>query len=148
MEFLDSNLFKAFYWAAIELNFTRAAECAAMTQSGISQQIAKLEDQMEVALFERVNKQVFLTEAGRKLLQYIEQQHDELTNLKEIVHSEQQIVSGLVRYAMPQSCLFTPHYPLLLQKHHDYPDVQLRIELCPNDEVVAKLLDQNIDFGF
>ena len=89
MDFLDSNLFKAFYWAAAELNFTKAAKRASMTQSGISQQVAKLEQQIGIPLFERVNKQVFLTQAGKQLLQYVEQQGDELAKLKESIHSEQ-----------------------------------------------------------
>lgn len=148
MEFLDSSLFKAFYWAATELSFTRAAQRAAMTQSGISQQVAKLETQLGVPLFERVNKQVFLTLAGQLLLQYIERQNDEIAKLKESIHSEQQIVSGQVHYAMPQSCLFTPHFPQLLEKRKMFPEVQLKVDLCPNEEVFAKLVNKEIDFGF
>lgn len=148
MEFLDSSLFKAFYWAATELNFTRAAQKAAMTQSGVSQQVAKLEAQLRVPLFERVNKQVFLTPAGDQLMQYIDRQNDEIAKLKEFIHSELQVVSGQVRYAMPQSCLFTPHFAELLEKRKTFPEVRLKVDLCPNEEVFAKLLGREIDFGF
>ena len=148
MDFLDSNYFKAFYWAAKELNFTRASEKAGMTQSGISQQINKLENQLNVILFERVNKQVYLTEAGKLLFKYIEQQYDELFKLREIIHNEKIVASGTVKYAMPHSCLMTPHFQMLLKKRQDYPGVQLKVELCPNNEVTSQVLNKEIDFGF
>lgn len=148
MENLDSNLFKAFVHAATDLNFTAAARRAGMTQSGISQHIAKLEEQMGVSLFERVNKKVALTRPGRLLLAYIENQKDTLAKLREAIHSETQVLAGPVRYAMPQSCLFTPHFPLLLKDRREFPGVTLSVELCPNEVVFERLLSQQIDFGF
>ena len=40
---LDTTAMKAFYHAATTQNFTEAAQRAHMTQSGVSQHIAKLE---------------------------------------------------------------------------------------------------------
>jgi DNA-binding transcriptional LysR family regulator len=145
---LDSSLFKAFVFAARELNFTRAAEKAAMTQSGVSQKIAKLEAQVGQALFSRVNKNLFLTEAGHTLLSFIEQQQDELQNLFEKLGHGQRTVRGPVRYAMPHSCLFTPHFPQLLKAREHFPDVTLKISLISNEEIVRMLVAREIDFGF
>ncbi|OYZ11959.1 MAG: hypothetical protein B7Y39_19090 [Bdellovibrio sp. 28-41-41] len=50
---IDTRLFKAFLAAAIAENFTQAAEKAGMTQSGISQHIAKLEEQVGVGPTQR-----------------------------------------------------------------------------------------------
>lgn len=145
---IDSALFKAFLFAAKELNFTRAAQRAAMTQSGVSQKIAKLEAQVGQPLFLRVNKAISLTETGQILLDYIEKQQDELEKLFEDLGQGTCTLSGLVRYGMPHSCLFTPHFPLLLEAREKFPKVHLKVELCPNDEVIEKVINRELDFGF
>jgi DNA-binding transcriptional LysR family regulator len=145
---LDSGLFKAFLYAARELNFTRAAGLAGMTQSGVSQKIAKLEAELGRSLFARVNKSLSLTEAGIRLLDYIEKQQGDLAQLFESLGEGSRSLAGPVRYAMPHSCLFTPHFPLLLKARMDFSEVSLTVDLCPNEEVVAKVLDRSIDFGF
>lgn len=47
-------------------SFSRAAEELGMTQTAISKQIAQLERDLGIALFERRNRAVFLTEEGRR----------------------------------------------------------------------------------
>jgi len=145
---LDSSLFKAFLHAARELNFTRAAEKAAMTQSGVSQKISKLEQQVGQSLFLRVNKSISLTEAGLVLLDYIERQQDELDGLFEKLGVSQKSPKGPVRYAMPHSCLFTPHFPLMLEERKKFAAVTLKVSLCSNEDVTQMLLNWEIDFGF
>lgn len=145
---LDSGSFKAFMAAAKALNFTTAAQQAAMTQSGISQKVARLERQLSAQLFTRINKKVSLTKAGEILLGYIEEQLDETSRLFERVQGEVGRLAGKVRYAMPHSCLFTPHFPLLLKKREKFPQVDLEVGLIPNEAIFKKLLDEEIDFGF
>jgi len=145
---IDSSLFKAFLFAAKELNFTRAAQKAALTQSGVSQKIGRLEAQIGLPLFLRVNKSVSLTEAGQVLLDFIERQQDELENLFEELGQGARALSGVVRYGMPHSCLFTPHFPLLLNARERFPRVSLKVELCANEEVIERLLRRELDFGF
>lgn len=145
---IDSALFKAFVFAARELNFTRAAALAGLTQSGVSQKIAKLEADIGSPLFIRINKTISLTETGRFLLDYIEKQQNDLEDFFESIGKGARSLAGPVAYAMPHSCLFTPHFPLLLEARAGFPEVSLKVDLCPNEEVIAKLLDRRIDFGF
>lgn len=65
MEFHQLRYFIA---AAETLNFSRAAEQVHVTQPALSRQIAALEQEIGVDLFDRVRKRVHLTEAGRFLL--------------------------------------------------------------------------------
>jgi LysR family transcriptional activator of nhaA len=60
-----------YFWAvAHEGNLTRAAERLNVSQSALSSQIAKLEDQLGHRLFERRGRQLVLTEAGRVALDH------------------------------------------------------------------------------
>lgn len=52
------------------LNYTRAAEELHLSQPAVSMQIRQLEDNIGLALFEQLGKQMFLTDAGREMYAY------------------------------------------------------------------------------
>ena len=70
MAHLNYNHLRYFRAVAHEGNLTRTAEQLGVSQSALSIQIRKLEDQLGHALFERRGKQLLLTEAGRIALDH------------------------------------------------------------------------------
>jgi DNA-binding transcriptional LysR family regulator len=64
---LDLQKLQIFCEVARQRSFTRAAEALYLTQPTVSQQIQALERQMKVRLFERLAKEVYLTESGQVL---------------------------------------------------------------------------------
>src|SRR5688500_10803914 len=64
---LSLDLLKGFEAAARHLSFTRAARELFLTQSAISREIKKLEEQVGHPLFNRVNRGLRLTETGQAL---------------------------------------------------------------------------------
>ncbi|WP_455207235.1 LysR family transcriptional regulator [Kaarinaea lacus] len=145
---LDTRFFKAFLSAADTQNFTLAAQQAAMTQSGISQQIAKLEEQIKLPLFKRLGKKVILTETGEELVRYVKQHQQLVDDFFEKVRSEQETVEGRISYAMPPSCILSPHFPQLLQARKEHPDVELTVRLSANSDILQSVLSGDMDFGF
>jgi LysR family transcriptional activator of nhaA len=62
-----------YFWrVAAEGNLTRVAEALHLSQSALSAQIRKLEDRMDKPLFERRNRRLVMTEAGRQVFNYAE----------------------------------------------------------------------------
>lgn len=148
-EALDAGCFTAFWHVAQTLNFTAAAKAAHMTQSGVSQHVARLEQQLGAPLFQRTNRHVTLTEGGRKLKQYLQKYYDELSALKSDIAGTESTISGLVRYAMPTSCLMSPHFDMLLaERRKEFPGVHLQVEVCDNNTIEQRIFSDQIDFGF
>ncbi len=146
---IDSTSLKAFYHAAVTQNFTSAAERAHLTQSGISQHIAKLEDTLKSQLFLRVGKKVRLTESGEMLLRFADGYLDHLDGFINELEKSQGSPQGVVSYGMPWSCMFTPHFTGLLEKRQTaFKDVKLDVSLRSSDEIVQKVISGTLDFGF
>jgi DNA-binding transcriptional LysR family regulator len=84
---LNSSQLEAFFAVAKVLNFTQAARGLNVTQSALSQRIAKLEEELGVTLFIREKSSIRLTEYGEKVLRYCQlfeaSETDLLANLKE-----------------------------------------------------------------
>jgi DNA-binding transcriptional LysR family regulator len=146
-QFLDNRLFRAFMAAAETENFTSAAKNAFMTQSGISQHIARLEKQVGFPLFKRVAKHVILTDAGKRLKKYIEAHCHETEAFLGELREAYSGVSGTVSYAMPWSCLLLPNFFRVLEKCKAHPQIDLEVTLSLDHDVVEMVLTDRIDFG-
>ena len=70
MRDLNFNHLRYFWAVAHEGSLTRAAERMNLSQSALSVQIQKLENQMGHPLFERIGRRLVLTEAGQIALDY------------------------------------------------------------------------------
>ena len=145
---LDPKLFKAFMAAAETSNFTHAANNACMTQSGVSQHISKLEQQVGHPLFNRIGRQVKLTDTGENLVSYIRSYLTLMDEFRDSVNGDQDSVSGLVTYMMPASCLRSPHFSQLLEKRLEHKNIELDVRLEPSEKVIHSILSNKVDFGF
>ncbi|MDP2782555.1 LysR family transcriptional regulator [Devosia sp.] len=70
MKPLDWNLLRAFHATATLGSLSAAARRLALTQPTLSRQILALEADLDVALFERIGRKLFLTSTGSVLLEH------------------------------------------------------------------------------
>lgn len=105
---LNSSQLTAFAAVAKLLNFTKAADSLNITQSALSQRIAKLEDELCTTLLVRDRSLIRLTEAGEQVLRYYQRleaaEADYIfTNKKSESENIQSIFLGHEEYVLVKS---------------------------------------------
>lgn len=117
-----------------------------MTQSGVSQHVRKLEEQLGTELLVRQGKQFSLSGAGERL--YAEAQGIllALSNL-ELAVVEDPPYEGGVRVMSPGS-VGLKLYPQLLALQHKYPKLTIDYRFAPNSGVEHAIAESAVDIGF
>ena len=125
MNYPEVNLLKTFISLCETQNFTQTAQHIHRTQSAVSMQIAKLEEQLECVLFIRDKRNVKLTNDGLRLKEYANQIVRLSDNLlDEFKHKD---IKGEVYFASPED--FATYYlPKLLSEFKiSHPKVKLNV---------------------
>jgi LysR family hydrogen peroxide-inducible transcriptional activator len=126
-------------------NFTIAAEHCFVTQPTLSMQIQKLEDQLNVKIFNRSKKPIEVTDVGEKVIEQAKIIVDESNRITDIVHQYKGFVGGDFKLGIIPTIMPTL-LPMFLQNFtKKYPKVKLIIEELTTEEIVRKLTDGHID---
>jgi len=126
-------------------NFTKAAEKCFVTQPTLSMQIQKLEDQLDILIFDRSKKPIDLTEIGKKIVAQAKNIVDEAERIKDIVDQQKGFVGGEFRLGIIPTIMPTL-LPMFLKTFiKRYPKVKLRIEELTTDEIIQRINDGHLD---
>lgn len=126
-------------------HFTQTANLLFMTQSGVSQHIQKLEQQLGTALLIREGKSFLLTESGERLYQKGRLLLNNLMELETAVKTDEAF-SGTVKIASPGS-IGLKLYPHLLDIQTQHKDLVIDYSFAPNIDIETKIAERKIDFG-
>src|SRR5437660_4011036 len=78
-------------------SFTLAGQQLHVAQSAVSRKIKLLENELGEKMFKRVNKKIFLTQAGKVMLRYSNRILQELRNASLEIGDLRQLNQGLLR---------------------------------------------------
>ena len=147
---MDIELYgmRIFCQVMVDKTFSKAAQSLRITQPTVSQQIAKLEDRMGGKLFERVGHDIVPTQLAQDLHAFARPLLESVDEFSEKLQRKRSLPRGPVRYAMPESCQWTPHYRLIMSQIIEVPEINFKIEILPNDLIISGLKGGRIDFGF
>ena len=137
-----------FLAVAEELHFRKAADKLFVSQPGLSRQIKQMEEELGFALFERSNKRVTLTKAGKYLkdeVEHIIKNLEDTFDHAQLIHEgmEGQISFGYVGSAMQN---VIPE--LILRIREDYPNIHYSLREMENPEQIDALLLNDVDLAF
>lgn len=126
-------------------NFTKAAEKCFVTQPTLSMQIQKLEDQLDIQIFDRSKKPIELTEVGRKIVHQAKNIVNEADRIKDIVDQQKGFVGGEFKLGIIPT-IMTTLLPMFLKNFiRRYPKVKLKIEEHPTERIIQLINDGHLD---
>ena len=126
-------------------NFTIAAEHSFVTQPTLSMQIQKLEDELDIQIFNRNKKPIQLTEIGKKIVEQAKTIVDESNRINDIVDQQEGYIGGEFKIALIPTVMPTLLPMFLKTFNKKYPKVNLHIEELTTEEIIKKLSDGHID---
>lgn len=129
-------------------SFSRAAEALNYTQSGISQMMAGLEEELGVQLFARIKKGVILTDNGRRLLPYIQEMVNQKDKLRQAAFDINSKVEGKLRIGSFTSVTAMWLPDVIHFFRENYPKVEVLIFDGNYDEIRDWIIHGQVDCGF
>jgi len=136
-----------FYAVAIEKSFSNAAKRINKTQSAVSQSIRLLENEVGETLFQRNNRTVLLSEAGRILFEHavsiiesIEVAQVRIDSLKNLQEGELTISSS-----MTSACYMLPE--VLKKFKNKYPGVKIILKNGLSNQAADMVANKESDVG-
>ena len=128
-------------------HFGKAAEACGLTQSTLSLMVKKLEEELDVRIFDRNAHPVAPTAIGRKIIDRAKVVLFNVDQLAEMTRSEKETLSGPLKVALIStvSPVLTPG----LFKHigQQYPSIALQTEEMLSGTILDKLRKAEVDMG-
>lgn len=142
---IDSDLLRTFVTIAHHGGVSDAAAMAGTTKSGVSKQLAMLEDLLQLRLFERNGRRMQITQEGKTLVGRAESVLADLDKIIEDLQEQKAQARGTVRLAA------SPEFGAFLSEHFIPPLMAQHSELkiaMSLDYAYDDLHDPDVDLAF
>ncbi len=131
---MDTQNLNAFLQVAETGSFSLAAERLHITQPAVSKRVALLEEQLGAGLFDRIGRNISLTEAGAALLPHAKAVERELQAAARSVRDLAGEVTGELRLATSHHIGLHRLPPVLSSFSRDYPEVHIDIDFMDSEQ--------------
>ncbi len=144
---MDIQSLEAFLMVSELGSFSRAADKLFLTQPAVSKRVANLEQQLNTTLFDRIGRDVYLTEAGELLKSKARHIVDEVKDLQTTIG--QISVDEVRQLSMASSHHIGLHYlgPILKRFTELNPLAQLDLRFMESEQAVESLLKREIEIA-
>jgi len=128
-------------------HFGKAADACGVTQPTLSLMVKKLEEELDVRIFDREVHPVVPTSMGRKIIEKAGQVLYSANQIVEFTRSEKQLSSGPVSIAMIATVapVLIPGMFTFLGKK--YPDILPQVQEMLTSTIIQKLKKAEVDMG-
>jgi DNA-binding transcriptional LysR family regulator len=144
---MDFKQIEAFVYVAKYKSFSRAAEKLLLSQPTISTHISTLEEQLGVKLFDRLSKEVILTEAGQVFYPYAVDILDLRERSQEAIKEFLNEISGHLHigYSTVPAEFILPE--VIRKFKEEYPKTFFTLDINGTQNVVQRLSDGILDLA-
>ncbi len=137
---------KIFTMVAEHQSYTIAAKVLFLTQPAISMQVKQLEEYVGMPLFERVGKQIALTEAGQELLTYAESIAQQMNEAKLMLDELKGVERGKLHLTMASTAnYFAPQ--LIAAFKRQFPRAEITLDVTNRSGLVDALEHNHTDMA-
>lgn len=128
-------------------HFVKASEECGVTQPTLSTMIQKLEDELNVKIFDRNKHPVEPTETGERIIRQAEIALHEIHRIEEMVYNETDMLSGNIRIGIIPTIApyLIPQFISVFK--NDYPDVALAISEMKTNNIIYNLKNSLLDMA-
>lgn len=128
-------------------HFIKAADDCNVTQPTLSMQIKKLEEELDVIIFDRTKQPIEPTKIGKSIIEQARTILKGATRISEMISNSRDDISGEVRIGIIPT-IASYLVPLFIPKLVDkYPNLHINVEELMTHEVVEKMNLGQIDIG-
>lgn len=127
-------------------SITKAADSLNMAQPAVSRVIRELESYYGVRLFERMNRKLYITEAGEQLFSYADGIISQYYEARDVLQDRE--MTAKLRIGSNISCAQKLMPELLGRFVKRYPEIPVCVKVANSQEIERKLLLNELDFGF
>ena len=143
---IDLNAYKTFYLVAKYKSFTKASQELFISQPAVTQTIQKLEDQLNIELFNRsANGKITLTAAGEVVYYYAEKIFNLAVANKIIVQQAKDASFEVINIGVPTHIGSFYLVKYLKMFNEKYPNVKFNIINKKSDEMIIMLKKRELD---
>lgn len=139
---------KIFYETATELNMTKVAKKLYISQPSISQAIHEIEEELEVTLFDRIGKKLFLTEEGTVYLSYARR----ILNLYEeglrTINDMSKNEKGKIKIGASTTIGIYILPDIIKEFLQNYEGIEVSLSVNNSEEIEKMVLENQVDFAF
>lgn len=128
-------------------HFGKAAEACGLTQSTLSLMVKKLEEELDVRIFDRDAYPVEPTEIGRKVIDQARVVLYNTDQIREMTLSEKEMLSGPLRIALISTVVPVLVPGMYKYIGNNYPSIELQTEEMLTSTIKDKLHKAEVDMG-
>lgn len=128
-------------------SFSKTAKQLGYSQSAVTMQIKQLESELNTLLFERIGKQVKLTQAGDRLLPYALEMLETLQKAEYSVRAPE-AVAGQLRIGTSESFVISVLPPVFASLQELCPLVEISVQTALVPDLFQKLRQNEFDLLF
>lgn len=133
---------------AKQRNFTRAADEICVTQSTLSHQIAKLEDELGIKLFDRNSRTVYPTEAGEEFINHAKTVLANLEIARQSIQTYIELLKGTLRIGVIASLGKIDYANMLAKFHKEHQGLNFEIVQEGTYSLLEKIRARELDVAF